>query len=87
MTEALKPSVISFKHKNDTDLFGLGIQEETPAAKDSSEDQEGEILNVLPDRHLHKLWLFVWRTLMRLWSVGIHSASPDDPVILDYMYR
>lgn len=38
--EPLKPTVISFKHKDDTDLFGLGIQEEAPAAKDSSEDQE-----------------------------------------------
>ncbi|XP_071399705.1 LOW QUALITY PROTEIN: rab-like protein 6 [Centroberyx affinis] len=38
--EPLKPTVISFKHKNDTDLFGLGIQEEAPAAKDSSEEQE-----------------------------------------------
>lgn len=38
--EPLKPTVISFKPKDDTDLFGLGIQEEPPAAKDSSEDQE-----------------------------------------------
>uniref|UniRef100_A0A667XNP5 RAB, member RAS onco family like 6 n=1 Tax=Myripristis murdjan TaxID=586833 RepID=A0A667XNP5_9TELE len=40
--EPLKPTVISFKHKNDTDLFGLGIQEETPAGKESSEEQEGK---------------------------------------------
>ncbi|KAM9392489.1 rab-like protein 6 isoform 2-T2 [Pholidichthys leucotaenia] len=38
--EPLKPTVISFKPKNDTDLFGLGIQEEAPHTKDSSEDQE-----------------------------------------------
>ncbi|XP_051278255.1 rab-like protein 6 isoform X2 [Dicentrarchus labrax] len=38
--EPLKPTVISFKHKDDTDLFGLGIQDEAPAAKDSSEEQE-----------------------------------------------
>ncbi|XP_041644319.1 rab-like protein 6 isoform X2 [Cheilinus undulatus] len=38
--EPLKPTVISFKHKDDTDLFGLGIQEEAPPAKDSSEEQE-----------------------------------------------
>ncbi|CAL8347484.1 unnamed protein product [Lota lota] len=38
---SLKPAVISFKHKNDTDLFGLGFQEEPAAAKDSSEEQEG----------------------------------------------
>ncbi|XP_041855570.1 rab-like protein 6 isoform X2 [Melanotaenia boesemani] len=38
--EPLKPTVISFKPKDDTDLFGLGIQEEPPATKDSSEDQE-----------------------------------------------
>lgn len=38
--EPLKPTVISFKHKDVTDLFGLGIQEEGPAAKDSSEEQE-----------------------------------------------
>ncbi|XP_028989629.1 rab-like protein 6 isoform X2 [Betta splendens] len=38
--EPLKPTLISFKHKDDTDLFGLGIQEEASAAKDSSEDQE-----------------------------------------------
>ncbi|KAM4578463.1 rab-like protein 6 isoform 2-T3 [Fundulus diaphanus] len=36
----LKPTVISFKPKDDADLFGLGIQEEPQAAKDSSEDQE-----------------------------------------------
>lgn len=49
--EILKPTVISFKHKDDTDLFGLGIQEEAPAAKDSSEEQEGK--NILPDRHVN----------------------------------
>ncbi|XP_068461205.1 rab-like protein 6 isoform X2 [Clinocottus analis] len=38
--EPLKPTVISFKQKDDTDLFGLGIQEEAPAAKESSEEQE-----------------------------------------------
>lgn len=38
--EPLKPTVISFKHKDDTDLFGLGIQEEPTATKESSEDQE-----------------------------------------------
>ncbi|XP_042344765.1 rab-like protein 6 isoform X2 [Plectropomus leopardus] len=38
--EPLKPTVISFKHKDDTDLFGLGIQEEAPAVIDSSEEQE-----------------------------------------------
>ncbi|KAM6930227.1 rab-like protein 6 [Xenentodon cancila] len=36
----LKPTVISFKPKDDADLFGLGIQEEPSATKDSSEDQE-----------------------------------------------
>ncbi|XP_070689536.1 rab-like protein 6 isoform X2 [Pempheris klunzingeri] len=40
VSEPLKPTVISFKHKDDTDLFGLGIQEEAPGAKDSSEEQE-----------------------------------------------
>lgn len=44
--EPLKPTVISFKHKDDTDLFGLGIQEEAPAAKDSSEEQEGKSWNI-----------------------------------------
>ncbi|XP_033946781.1 rab-like protein 6 isoform X1 [Pseudochaenichthys georgianus] len=39
-TEPLKPTPISFKHKDDTDLFGLGFQEEAPAAKESSEEQE-----------------------------------------------
>uniref|UniRef100_A0A7N8XSD1 RAB, member RAS oncogene family-like 6b n=1 Tax=Mastacembelus armatus TaxID=205130 RepID=A0A7N8XSD1_9TELE len=40
--EPLKPTVISFKHKDDTDLFGLGIKEESVITKDSSEDQEGK---------------------------------------------
>lgn len=44
--EPLKPTVISFKHKDDTDLFGLGIQEEAPAPKDSSEEQEGKSWNI-----------------------------------------
>lgn len=44
--EPLKPTVITFKPKDDTDLFGLGIQEEPPAAKESSEDQEGKSLNI-----------------------------------------
>uniref|UniRef100_A0A671UYI4 RAB, member RAS onco family like 6 n=1 Tax=Sparus aurata TaxID=8175 RepID=A0A671UYI4_SPAAU len=47
--EPLKPTVISFKHKDDTDLFGLGIQEEAPAPKDSSEEQEGK-----EDKHSSK---------------------------------
>ncbi|XP_060927425.1 rab-like protein 6 isoform X2 [Limanda limanda] len=38
--EPLKPTVISFKQKDDTDLFGLGIQEEAPAAKNSSEEEK-----------------------------------------------
>ncbi|XP_033475248.1 rab-like protein 6 isoform X2 [Epinephelus lanceolatus] len=38
--EPLKATAISFKHKDDTDLFGLGIQEEAPAANNSSEEQE-----------------------------------------------
>ncbi|XP_029959868.1 rab-like protein 6 isoform X2 [Salarias fasciatus] len=38
--EPLKPTVISFKPKDDADLFGLGFQEEAPPTKDSSEDQE-----------------------------------------------
>lgn len=42
--EVRKHTVISFKHKDDTDLFGLGIQEEAPVAKDSSEEQEGNSL-------------------------------------------
>ncbi|KAM6965350.1 rab-like protein 6 [Aplochiton taeniatus] len=36
----LKTTVLSFKQKDDTDLFGLGIQEDASMAKDSSEDQE-----------------------------------------------
>lgn len=40
--ESLKPAIISFKHKNDSDLFGLGLQEEPATAKDSSEEQGGE---------------------------------------------
>ncbi|KAK7933616.1 hypothetical protein WMY93_004512 [Mugilogobius chulae] len=40
VTEPLKPTVLSFKHKDSTDLFGLGFTEETPAAKDSSDEQE-----------------------------------------------
>ncbi|CAL8262272.1 unnamed protein product [Boreogadus saida] len=36
----LKPAVISFKHKNDADLFGLGFGEEPAAAKDSSDEQD-----------------------------------------------
>nr|XP_040051980.1 rab-like protein 6 isoform X9 [Gasterosteus aculeatus aculeatus] len=38
--EPLKPTVISFKHKDDADLFGLGLRDQAPAAKDSSEEQE-----------------------------------------------
>lgn len=48
VAEPLKPTVISFKHKDDTDLFGLGIKEEAPAAKDSSEEQEGKSTHVPP---------------------------------------
>lgn len=44
--EPLKPTVISFKQKDDTDLFGLGIQDEAPVAKDSSEELEGKSRNI-----------------------------------------
>lgn len=40
VAEPMKPTVISFKHKDDTDLFGLGFQEEAPVVKESSEEQE-----------------------------------------------
>lgn len=46
--EILKPTVISFKPKDDTDLFGLGIQEEAHTAKDSSEEQDGKNRNIFP---------------------------------------
>ncbi|XP_077417972.1 rab-like protein 6 isoform X2 [Vanacampus margaritifer] len=36
----VNPTVISFKQKDATDLFGLGIQEEPSATKESSEEQE-----------------------------------------------
>ncbi|MFT7797270.1 rab-like protein 6 isoform X2 [Arapaima gigas] len=39
--ETLKPTIISFKNKNDIDLFGLGFEENASKNKDSSEDQEG----------------------------------------------
>ncbi|KAG5840815.1 hypothetical protein ANANG_G00192650 [Anguilla anguilla] len=38
--EPLKPTVLSFKGKNDADLFGLGIPEGAAKVKDSSEEQE-----------------------------------------------
>ncbi|KAG8011638.1 Rab-like protein 6 [Nibea albiflora] len=38
--EPLKPTLISFKHKDDTDLFGLGFQEEATAAKDSKKESK-----------------------------------------------
>ncbi|KAJ8379668.1 hypothetical protein SKAU_G00004460 [Synaphobranchus kaupii] len=38
--EPLKPTVLSFKSKNETDLFGLGIQEGATKIKESSEEQE-----------------------------------------------
>ncbi|XP_056274988.1 rab-like protein 6 isoform X2 [Pseudoliparis swirei] len=36
----LKPAVISFRHKDDADLFGLGVRDESPAARESGEEQE-----------------------------------------------
>lgn len=48
LPEILKPTVLSFKPKDDTDLFGLGIQEEAHIAKDSSDEQEGKKLNMFP---------------------------------------
>ncbi|XP_018613993.2 rab-like protein 6 isoform X3 [Scleropages formosus] len=38
--EPLKPTILSFKNKDDIDLFGLGFEEKEPKNKDSSEDQE-----------------------------------------------
>ncbi|XP_036454388.1 rab-like protein 6 isoform X2 [Colossoma macropomum] len=38
--EPPKASILSFKHKNDSDLFGLGFEEKTPKSKDSSDEQE-----------------------------------------------
>lgn len=38
--EPLKPAVLSFKSKNDGDLFGLGIEEKSIKSKDSSEEQD-----------------------------------------------
>ncbi|KAL0193574.1 hypothetical protein M9458_011870, partial [Cirrhinus mrigala] len=39
--EPMKPTVLSFKSKNDGDLFGLGIEEKSIKSKDSSEEQDG----------------------------------------------
>lgn len=38
--EPMKPTVLSFKSKNDSDLFGLGIEEKSIKSKDSSEEQD-----------------------------------------------
>ncbi|XP_021332152.1 rab-like protein 6 isoform X1 [Danio rerio] len=38
--EPMKPAVLSFKSKNDGDLFGLGIEEKSIKSKDSSDEQE-----------------------------------------------
>lgn len=38
--EPLKPTVLSFKSKNDGDLFGLGIEEKSIKSKDSSDEQD-----------------------------------------------
>ncbi|XP_052413356.1 rab-like protein 6 isoform X3 [Carassius gibelio] len=38
--EPMKPTVLSFKSKNDGDLFGLGIEEKPIKSKDSSEEQD-----------------------------------------------
>ncbi|KAM9447242.1 rab-like protein 6 isoform 1-T2 [Clarias gariepinus] len=38
--EAPKSSVRSFKHKNDSDLFGLGFEEKSVKSKDSSDEQD-----------------------------------------------
>ncbi|RXN22189.1 rab 6 isoform X1 [Labeo rohita] len=40
--EPMKPTVLSFKSKNDGDLFGLGIEEKSIKSKDSSEEQDGK---------------------------------------------
>lgn len=32
----------SFKHKNDSDLFGLGFEEKSVKSKDSSDEQDGK---------------------------------------------
>lgn len=40
--EPPKPTAISFKHKDHSDLFGLGFTEETPVTKDSSDEQDAE---------------------------------------------
>ncbi|KAF4074210.1 hypothetical protein AMELA_G00236950 [Ameiurus melas] len=38
--EPTKSSVLSFKHKNDSDLFGLGFEEKSVKSKDSSDEQD-----------------------------------------------
>ncbi|XP_056313801.1 rab-like protein 6 isoform X2 [Danio aesculapii] len=38
--EPIKPTVLSFKSKNDGDLFGLGIEEKSIKSKDSSDEQD-----------------------------------------------
>lgn len=40
--EPMKPTVLSFKSKNDGDLFGLGIEEKSIISKDSSDEQDGK---------------------------------------------
>ncbi|KAK3514368.1 hypothetical protein QTP70_015893 [Hemibagrus guttatus] len=40
--EPPKSSVRSFKHKNDSDLFGLGFEEKSIKSKESSDEQDGD---------------------------------------------
>lgn len=54
--EPLKPSVLSFKPKDSTDLFGLGFEEKSVQLRDSSDEAAGKLALKHYKNNLHPEW-------------------------------
>ena len=57
MPEPMKPTVLSFKSKNENDLFGLGFENKAATNKESSDEQDGKSsIHFL----LNNVWYFLF---------------------------
>lgn len=72
--EPAKSSVLSFKHKNDSDLFGLGFEEKSVKSKDSSDEQDGKSSSCSTTFHFLFRFFFFFNPYL-VWSGKCQGLS------------
>lgn len=83
MPEPMKPTVLSFKTKNENDLFGLGIEEQMAQNKNSSDEQDGKSCFSFTPIVVHVQMSHFWSFLI----IYTHQILPSDIWIISCSER